>query len=111
MSSRDMESVNSKGRSFSVKKFDTELNKIGIYVYHNYEHYRKATMGLEEYYLANRSAHKDRLRLSWEMSLVSPQVRELINDAREKKEQKEEYHRQVQERKNKYPHLFKERSQ
>ena len=32
MSSRDMESVNSKGRSFSVKKFDTELNKIGIYV-------------------------------------------------------------------------------
>ena len=45
------------------------------------------------------------------MSLMSPQVRELINDAREKKEQKEEYHRQMQERKNKYPHLFKERSQ
>ena len=101
MSSRDMESVNSKGRSFSVKKFDTELNKNGIYVYRNYEHY-----------LANSSAHKDKLRgLSWEMSLVIPQVRELINDAREKKEQKEEYHRQVQERKNKYPHLFKERSQ
>ena len=100
-----MESVNSKGRSFSIKKFDTELNKNGIYVYSNYEHYRKATMGLEEYY-------KDKRRgLSWEMSVVSPQVRELINDASEKKEQKEEYHRQVQERKNKYPHLFKERSQ
>ena len=110
MSSCDMESVNSKGRSFSVKKFDTELNKMGIYVYRNYEHYLKATMGLEEYYLYI-SAHKDRPRLSWVMSGVSPQVRELINDVMEKKEQKEEYHRQVQERKNKYPHLFKERSQ
>ena len=27
MSSRDMESVNSKGRTFLVEKFDTELNK------------------------------------------------------------------------------------
>ena len=41
------------------------------------------------------------------MSLLSPQVRELINDVREKNEQKEEYHRQVKERKKKYPHLFK----
>ena len=93
--------------TYSIETFDTELNKNVTNVYHNYEHYRKVTMGLEEYYKEKR---KDRPILSWEMSLVSPQVRELINDVREKTEQKEEYHRQVQERKNKYLHLFKESS-
>ena len=87
--------------TYSIETFDTEFNKNVTNVYRNYEHYRKVTMGLEEYY-------KDRPILSWEMSLLSPQVRELINDVREKTKQKEEYHRQVQERKNKYPHLFKE---
>ena len=90
--------------TYSIETFDTELNKNVTNVYRNYEHYRKVTMGLEEYYKEKRPI------LSWEMSLVSPQVRELINDVREKTEQKEEYHRQVQERKNKYPRLFKESS-
>ena len=91
--------------TYSIETFDTELNKMNIYVYRNYEHYRKVTMGLEEYYKEKR---KDRPILSWEMSLLSPQVRELINDVRKKNEQNEEYHRKVQERKNKYPHLFKD---
>ena len=90
--------------TYSIETFDTELNKNVTKVYQNYEHYRKVTMGLEEYYKEKRPI------LSREMSLVTPQVRELINDVREKTEQKEEYHRQVKERKNKYPHLFKESS-
>ena len=84
--------------TYSIEAFDTELNRNVTHVYRNYEHYLKATTGLE-----NISAH----RLSWVLSVVSPQVRELINDVREKNEQKEEYYRQMQERKNKYPHLFK----
>ena len=90
-------------KSFSVEKFNTKLNKNGIYVYRNYEHYRKTTMSVEEYY--KYKAREMNMRgLSW-------QVRELINDAREKTNQKEEYQRQSQERKNKYPHLFNERSE
>ena len=81
--------------TYSIEAFDTELNRNGISVYRNYEHYRKATMGLEE---------QPQL---WEM-IVSPEVRELINDVKKKNEEKEEYYRQVQEKKNKYPHLFKD---
>ena len=91
--------------TYSIEVFDIELNKMNIYVYRNYEHYLKVTMGLEEYYKEKR---KDSPILSWEMSLLSPQVRELINDVRKKNEQNEECHRKVQERKNKYPHLFKD---
>ena len=90
-------------KSFLVEKFDTELNKNVICVYRNYEHYRKATMGVKEYY-------KDKHR-EMNMRGLSWQVRELINDAREKTKQNEEYQRQSQEIKNKYPHLFNERSE
>ena len=90
--------------TYSIEAFDTELNKMNIYIYRNYEHYLKVTMGLEEYYKEKR---KDSPILSREMGL-DPQVRELINHVREKNEQNEEYHRKVQERKNKYPHLFKD---
>ena len=36
--------------TYSIEMFDTELNKNVTNVYRNYEHYRKVTMGLEEYY-------------------------------------------------------------
>ena len=64
-------------------------------------------MGLEEYYKARSELKEKKRPQLWEM-IVSSEVRELINDVKKKNEEKEEYHRQVQERKNKYPHLFKD---
>ena len=89
-------------KSFLVEKFDTELNKNVICVYRNYNHYRKETMGVEEYY-------KDKLR-EMNMSGLSWEVKELINNVRKKTKQKEEYQRQLQERKNKHQHLFNKRN-
>ena len=90
-------------KSFLVEKFDIELNKNVICVYRNYNHSnRKETMGVEEYY-------KNKLR-EMNMSGLSWEVKELINNVREKTKQKEEYQRQLQERKNKYPHLSNKRN-
>ena len=65
----------------------TELNRNDISVYQNYVYYRKVPL--------------------WKM-IVCTEVRELFNDVKKKNEEMEEYYRQVKERKNKYPHLFKD---
>ena len=93
--------------TYSIEVIDTELNRNFVSVYRNYDHYLKVTMGLEEYYKARSELKEKKRPQLWEM-IVSPEVRELINDVKKKNEEKEEYYRQVQERKNKYPHLFKD---
>ena len=81
-------------KTFSFKKFDTESNRNVIYVYKNYEHYRKSCMGVAEYY-------KDRLK---EMNLRGMDWRdkEMIIRIKEQKQKDEEYRKQKQARYHKY---------
>ena len=81
-------------KTFSFKKFDTESNKNVIYVYQNYQHYRKNCMGVAEYYKEKRK----------EMNLRGMDWRdkELIKSIHEQKQKDEEYQKQKQVRYHKY---------
>ena len=80
--------------TFSIKTFDTELNRNVTHVYQNYKHYRKNCMGVAEYYKEKRK----------EMNLRGMDWRdkELIKGIQEQQQKDEEYQKQKQVRYHKY---------
>ena len=81
-------------KTFSVEMFDTESNRNVIHVYHNYEHYHKDCIGLDEYY--NEKCRKQIFnQMDW-------RDKEMIIRIKEQKQKDEEYQRQKQARYHKY---------
>ena len=80
--------------TFSIKTFDTELNRNVTHVYQNYEHYRKNCMGVAEYYKEKRNEMNLR-EMDW-------RDKELIKGIQEQQQKDEEYQKQKQVRYHKY---------